>query len=137
MDRLYGYLNDNGYEKAIREHDLVLAQDGHLDKLSNLYIDKIIDDELKNVADGCLALGIRKKLRDKRLTCLAGETGKGELENENILQEIISKLKDIDAADDLSDNFAKASSRLLAWIVRKKDWKHLSDFPCVLKIGRQ
>ena len=129
LNRLYGFLNDNGFDEVTRECIFIADQDGYLDLLRNLHRDKDIDEELKDIADDLLDLGVRQKLRDNRLNSLIDEAGKGDLENKDVIREIVDKLKQVDCAEELSDKFAEASARLLSWIVNNQEWSHLSDYP--------
>ena len=131
LNQLHQFLIDDGLDGLIKERYLVLDQDGNLDKLENLYRDDDIDDKLKDIADD-LGLNCRPYLRDKRLTALQDEIGKGKRDNEDVIREITKKLKDLanDFSDDgLSDGFGKASIGSLAWLVRAEQWKELSGFP--------
>ena len=110
LNRLYGFLNANGFYEVTRHCSFIVDQDGYLDVLSNLHRDKDIDDELKDIADCLLGLGIRQKLRDNQLTSLAGEVGKGDLENKDVLHEIIVELKELDSDNDLSDKFVNLTN---------------------------
>ena len=129
LDRLYRFLKDNGFDNVIRECHIVLDQAGYLDKLSNLYRDNEIDEELKAIGDDVLDMGIRGRLRDTRLTSLADEIGKGEHGNKDVIQEIADKLKELCSEGTLGEKFTQASPRLLAWLVTNKQWNHLTGFP--------
>ena len=129
LNRLYACLKSAGLDNVIQERHFVLDQAGWLDKLSNLHRDKQIDDELKEVADDLLELGLRGKLRDTRLTSIADEIGKGDYENEDVTREIIKEIRDLFDKGVLEDGPAQANARLFAWIVRKKEWDKLVGFP--------
>lgn len=129
LNRLCALLKDEGLDTLIREAQVIPDQSGILDKLSNLYRDTGVDDELKDIADKFLELSIRESLRDSRLTSLADEVGKGDRTNEDIIREIIESLKKLCEGDTLTDDFARASARALAWIVTKRKWDYLTGFP--------
>ena len=128
LNKFYRFLVDNGFDNVIRSRRIVLNQAGYLDELSNLHRDNDIDDELKDIADN-LDLNLRTRLRDNRLTSLSDETGKGDLENRDIVREISEKLKELVDQNDLNDSFAEASTRLFAWLVTEQKLGYLSDFP--------
>ena len=129
LDQLYRLLKDDDLEKSIRECHIVLDQAGYLDKLSNLYRDNDIDDELKAIGDDALDLGIRGQLRDTRLDSLANEVGKGERGNKEVLLEMADKLHELGSEGTLGEKFTQASPRLLAWLVSNQQWAHLTRFP--------
>ena len=129
LNRLCAFLKSEDLNTLIREGKFILDQSGYLDKLSNLYRDMGVDEELKDIADRFLELDVRKGLRDNRLTSLADEIGRGDQANEDVIQKIINSLIRHCEADTLTDGFAQASARMLAWIVRKKQWSYLKGFP--------
>ena len=129
LNQLYRFLKDDGLDNVIRECQIVLGQAGYLDKLSNLYRDNDIDNELKAIGDDVLNLRIRGRLRDTRLTSLADELGKGEHGNKEVVQDITDKLQGLCNEDTLGDEFTQASPRLLAWLVNNQQWTHLTGFP--------
>ena len=129
LNRLHAFLKDNDFHTVLTESYIILDQDGYLDKLLDLYRDNDIDTELIVVSDDVLNLGVRATLRDKRLTSLTDEIGKGEHGNANVVEKIIGKLRDLSSEGTLDDKFAQASARLLAWIVAKQKWNYLIDFP--------
>ena len=129
LDRLYAFLLKNGFDREVSNHRIVLDQSGRFNTISNLYRDKGIDDELKRISDDVLALGIRKDLRDVRLTSLNDKAGKGDYDNKNVADRIITELKKQAEDNNLSDEFANASVRLLAWIVSAEQWDCMSGFP--------
>ena len=128
LNRVYKFLLNNKFDDKIRGCRFVLNQACNLDELSNLYRDSGVDDELKDVSDDLLSLEIREKLRDNRLTSLTNEVGKGDFENKDVIKEIIDELKSLTDDNNLNDEFAEASARLLAWIVSSQEWSYLSDF---------
>jgi predicted RecB family endonuclease len=132
MNRLYAYLTDNGFNNAIRTRPIVLAQDGHLDRLSNLYCDRGIAEELKDIAE-LLGWDIRLELRDTRLTSLNDESGAGNWNSDYVVGELIKRLQKC-AEEKLDDDFEKASVRLFAWVVGQEEWDLLRGFP-VFSVG--
>ena len=71
LNRLHDFLNKDGLREEVSKYHIVPDQDGFLDKLSNLYRDQDIAEELKDIAV-LLNWNIRRELRDKkRLTALA------------------------------------------------------------------
>ena len=129
LNRLYAFLKDDSFDGLIRERCFILDQAGRLDKLSNLYRDAGVDDDLKDIADELLKLRVRESLRDSRLTSLADEVGKGDYGNEDVAQKIIDALKRLCLTNALTDGFAQASPRMLAWIVAQQEWSYLIGFP--------
>ena len=129
LDRLYRFLKDDSFDNLIRENHIVLDQAGYLNKLSDLYRDNDIGEELKAIGDDVLDLGIRGQLRDTRLTSLVDELGKGEHGNKDVVQEITDKLEELCSEGVLGDKFTQASPRLLAWLVTNEQWNHLAGFP--------
>ena len=129
LDRLYRFLEDDGFDNLIRESHIVLDQAGYLDELSNLYRDNDISDELKAIGDDVLDMRIRGGLRDTRLTSLVDEIGKGDHTDKDVVQEIIDKLEELCDEGTLGNKFTQASPRLLAWLVTNEDWNHLTSFP--------
>ena len=129
LDRLYRFLEDDCFDNLIRESQIILDQAGYLDKLSNLYRDNDITEELKAIGDDILDMGIRGNLRDTRLASLVDEIGKGDQTNKDVVQEIIDKLEELCDEGTLGDKFTQASPRLLAWLVASEDWNHLTSFP--------
>ena len=129
LNLMYAFLRENGLDSEFSSRRIVLDQIGHLDELSNLHRDKDIDDELKRISDDVLSLQVRDYLRDVRLTSLDKEVGRGDYGNKNVADRIIAELKSHVEDDNLSDKFANASVRLLAWIVRAEQWDWLNDFP--------
>ena len=129
LDRLYQFLQDDGFDNLIREGHIVLDQAGNLGKLSNLYRDNYISEELKAIGDDVLDMGIRGALRDTRLISLVDEVGKGEQANKDVVQEITDKLEELCSEGTLGDKCTQASPRLLAWLVTNEQWNHLTGFP--------
>ena len=131
LDRFYSFLREDGQYEAVRTYSIIPNQSGKLDKLSNLYRDQNIDEELKDIAE-LLGYNIRQELRDKRLYSLVNEVGAGDRTKGDVVQKLITKLREHvgkDAKKDLDDNFKKASVRLFAWLVNQEDWSRLQGFP--------
>ena len=129
LNRLYDYLQDDGFDQLIRERRIVLNQAGCLDFLSNLFRDNDISEELKAVADDVLDMGIRGTLRDNRLTSLVDEAGKGDQRDRDVVQILIDKLEELCSGETIGGKFAQASPRLLSWLVANEQWSHLTRFP--------
>ncbi len=129
LDEFYRVLKSDRLDGVMRECHVVLDQAGYLDKLPNLYRDNGIDNELKEICDEILELGIRARLRDPRLTSLADEIGKGERSNEEVVQYILNRLQELSHQEDLGTDFIQASPRLLAWLIANQQWTRLSDYP--------
>ena len=127
LNQLYGCLKANGFDDVVSSYKIVLDQSGYLDGLSELHRDQGIAEELKDVAE-LLGWNIRLYLRDVRLSPLANEIGKGDWDNDYVVQELIRKLRDR-AESNPDDSFAKASVRLFAWVVEQRDLKLLRNFP--------
>ena len=137
LNQFCGFLWYNGFDSIIRNHRVVLNQEGWFRELPNLLRDSDIDENLKEIAT-LLALRIQWDLRDIRITSLSEETETKDADNEYILERLIKELQkraDNNPADD--NNFKEASARLFAWIVRqdKKDWNHLRNVPVFTEDG--
>ena len=128
LNRLHEVIKSTGNGDLAKECYLVPDQADYLDTLSALHRDAGVDDELKDIAD-ILEINIRARLRDTRLTSLESEQGRGDYENSNLIQEIKAELWKLADKSDLNDGFAKASTRLFAWIVRNEEWDYIRDFP--------
>ncbi len=128
LTQLYSFLKGEGLDSLIRERPIILDQIGCLDRLVNLYRDIGIDESLKDIAD-MLDLKVRHYLRDKRLTSLANEPGKGSQADQDIIPKIIDSLKN-QAADSLTHELADISARMLAWILTHDGNLHyLTNYP--------
>ncbi len=128
LNRFYGFLLDDGRFDEIDSLNFILDQDGSFDRLSNLYRDQGIDDELKDIAE-LLKWSLRSKLRDTRLTSLKNKRGKADWNNASVVRDlIIDKLKER-ANDNLDTHFKEASTRLFAWVVSQEKWNFLRGFP--------
>ena len=129
LDRTYRFLANDHLDDVIQERTIILDQAGYLDKLSNLYRDSNVDDELKSIGDELLDLRIRERLRDSRPSSLAEEIGRGDLDNKAVAQEIADKLQELCGEEAVSPEFVQASPRFLAWIVANQQWTYLTRFP--------
>ena len=88
LNELCGFLSCDGFE-TLRTLSLVLDQAGYLDKLQNLYRDVGIDEELKDIADDLLDIGLRCELRDTRMTAVGENEGKGDYDNAKVVERIL------------------------------------------------
>ena len=122
------FLRSSDLVSEMDSRSIVLDQAGYLDKLSNLYFDKDIDEELKDIADA-LDLELREVLIDKRLTAISEDDARNSRDNQKAIQDIIAKLKEIAAEDDLDEFFASASIGAFSWIVQNEEWDLLRGFP--------
>ena len=104
-----------------------------MDKLSNLYRDRNIDEKLKDIAK-LLKWDVRSKLRETRITSLEDEVGEGNWDSEYVVGELIKKVQE-HAKENPDDKFKKASVCLFAWIVGQKEWDLLRGFPVFAKDG--
>ena len=130
LNRFYGFLWYNGFDGVIRNHRVVLNQEGWFRELPNLLRDSDIDKNLKEIAQ-LLALRIQWDLFDIRITSLAEETETKYADNEYVLERLIKELQKRTDNNPDDNNFKEASARLFAWIVRQdqKDWNRLRNVP--------
>ena len=128
LDGVLAFLRDSEHAHEVNSRYLVLDQSGSLNRLGNLFRDDDIDEGLKDVADA-MGLDLREKLRDKRLTSIGGQEGKGGKGNQDVIQEVIAELRDLTDRGDLEDDFATGSTRAFAWIIENEQWSHLRGFP--------
>ena len=128
LDDVLAFLRDSEHADEVNRRYLILDQSGRLNRLGNLFRDDNIDEELKDVADA-IGLDLREKLRDKRLTSIGGEEGKGLKGNQGVVQEVIAELKELADSGELEDDFATGSTRAFAWIIENEEWGHLRGFP--------
>ena len=129
LDLLLAFLKNDGLDDLIRERPLILNQSGCLDRLSNLYHDVGIDEELKYISDRVLDLKIQSTLRDNRLTTVSDEQGKGSYSNDDVTRKIIDLITNKFTNDTISQSSAQASARLLACLAVKQRWNYLMNFP--------
>ena len=131
LDELCSFLMHTGSIDVLRTLNLVLDQAGCLDKLTNLYRDVGIDEELKQIADDLLDIGLRGELRDERITSLCNEEGKDDYGNDQIIERVLSELRKQAQSEETvgSVRTREASSRFLAWMVRKGRVDGVDHFP--------
>ena len=122
------FLKSSDLVGQMDDRSIVLDQAGNLDRLSNLYFDRDIDEELKVITDE-LELNLRDVLIDKRLTAISEDDARNSRDNQKAIQDIIEKLKEIATEDDLDESFAIASLGAFSWIVRNEEWDLLRGFP--------
>lgn len=134
LDRFYDFLKkEELFNNVISNYSFVPNQVGKFRKLSSLDRDNCIDEELKDI-DHIFGGNLRERLRYTLLTSLEDvDDGRG-LDNEDIFGDLIDDLK-YNANEGLHsyEGFREASVRLFAWVVRKKQYAHLSDFPVFAK----
>ena len=132
LDKLYGFLKENGlFDDEIRKLYIFPNQDGEFCQLNDLHPDKNIDQELKDI-DKLLEGKIHKKLRSDALHSLEDERGDGDWDNKQIIDKLISQLRELRPEMNPDDNFKKAATDLFAWIVRQdreEYWKYLQEVP--------
>ena len=127
LNRFCGFLKTNGFDEVLRTRSIIPDQSGFLDKLSNLYRDCGISEDLKDIAKS-LDWSIRDELRDTRITALADEIGKGDWDDDHVVRDLIKQLQER-AEQNPDAAFAEASVRLFTWIVERKSWELLRGFP--------
>ena len=132
LDQLYGFLKDNElFDEKIRDLHIFPNQDGEFCQLDDLHRDKNIDKELKDI-DKLLEGEIHKKLRSDALHSLEDESGDGDWDNKQVVDELISQLQKLRPKMNSDDNFKKATTSIFAWIVRqdrKEYWNYLQEVP--------
>ena len=132
LNELCGFLWRNDLTEALRTLNLVLDQAGSLSTLPNLYRDVGIDEELKQIADDLLDIGLRAELRDTRITSLSEEEGKGDYSNAPIVERILNELRkqvQREETGGVEESAREASNRLLAWMVRNDHIDKIDHFP--------
>ena len=134
LNELCGFLCRDGLFETLGTLSLVLDQGGCLDRLQNLYRDVGIDEELKNIADDLLDIGLRYDLRDTRMTAVSKDAGKGDYDNADAVERILKELREPqgetgDGETDDREKCKEASSRLLAWMVRNDRISDVDHFP--------
>ena len=132
LDQLYGLLKNNElFDDKIRNLHIFPNQDGEFCQLDDLHPDKNIDQELKDI-DKLLEGEIHKKLRSDALHSLEDESGDGDWDNKQVVDQLISQLQELRTEMNPDDNFKNATACLFAWIVRqdrKEYWKYLQEVP--------
>lgn len=127
LNRFCGFLKTNGFDNAIRTRSIIPDQSGFLDKLSNLYRDCGISEDLKDIAE-LLGWKIRDELLDTKIPALAEEIGvAGNWNDDDVVRKLVDKLKSAKQNPDTA--FAEASARLFAWIAERGSWEALHGFP--------
>ncbi len=127
LNQFLGFLRSHGFDDVIRAHSIIVAQDGYLDKLSNLHCDQNIPEQLKDIAKS-LDWEIREELRDTRLSILTEEAGAGVLDAAYVARDLVKRLQD--RAESNPDGcFKKASIDLFSWIIEQENWALLRNFP--------
>ena len=134
LNRLYQFLIDDGFDNEIRTRRFIPDQVGFFHQLNETFRDTGIDEELKNIAE-LLEYFIRYKLRDTRLTPLVQEIEAGNMNNEFVVSDIISRIRK-HADENPGDSFKEASVRMFAWIVNRKTYSHLLNFPVFAEDGK-
>ena len=131
LDELCSFLMHTGSIDVLRTLNLVLDQAGCLDKLANLYRDVGIDEELKQIADDLLDIGLRGELRDERIASLRDEEGKGNYGNEQVIERILNELQKQAQQEETAGSVPtrEASCRLLAWMVCNGRFDGIDHFP--------
>ena len=128
LNKFYGFLRDNELTHVIRIHRFIPDQLGWFHSLSQLYRDPGIDDVLKEVAQ-LVEWRIRIELRNPRLPSLDEEDGRGTMQSEDVVSQLLGRLSNRAANENPDDAFKKASVNLFAWIVSQEKYSHLSNFP--------
>ena len=127
LNRVHLFIGEHGLREAVQEYRLVLAQDGSLSTLSELYRDCDVATELKDIA-ALLDRPLREELRDPRLSALRDEVGAGDLDNGHVVKDLLERLR-ARAQEQPDEVFADASGRLFSWLISQRDWNRLRDFP--------
>ena len=127
LNQLYQFLIDDGFDNEIRTRRFIPDQAGFFHQLNETFRDTGIDEELKNIAE-LLEYFIRYNLRDARLTPLIQEIEAGNMNNEFVVSNIISRIRK-HADENSGDSFKEASVRMFAWIVNREAYSHLLSFP--------
>ncbi len=138
LNRLHQFLKFSEiFDEDVQERNLFLNQEGYFSSLTNLYQDKGIDAELKDIADS-LNWPIRPKLRDTRLSSVEHNVGSGSQDNSDVLVKLIIKLRERSSNEKSITEFKKTGVNLFAWIVRQENKyiHHLSNFPVFAADGK-
>ena len=134
LDRVIGFLKNNGLGEVIDKYYIVPNQTGLLFPSSSLLRDVDIDEELKSLADK-LEIPIRSGLRDTRLNSLTEVMGRGYMDPDSVASKLIEELKN-KAQGNIDDKFKDASPRLFAWIVLEKNYSVLRGYPVFTADGK-
>ena len=129
LNRLYTFLQDNELlDNKMRKNRIFLDQDNKFKHLDQLHRDMFRDEKLKDIAE-LLEWTIKSELYNTLLTTLDKIKGRADDWGEGyVLKRLLNDLKDR-AKDNPDDKFKQASVDLFAWIVTKKRYPLLSDFP--------
>ena len=127
LDRVIGFLQNNGLSEVIDKYYIVPNQTGLLFPSSSLLRDVDIDEELKSIADR-LEVPIRGGLRDTRLNSLSEVMGRGYMDRDSVTSKLIEELKN-KAQGNIDDKFKDASPRLFTWIILQKNYSALRGYP--------
>ena len=120
LNQFHHFLKEDEAHDVIQEFAIVLGQNGHLDRLQELHRDMGVAEELKVIAE-VLGLGVLGSLRDTRLTSIADEVGKGDLDNGKVIHQITDKLQELSNETSLRGEFIQASPRLFAWLTANQE----------------
>ena len=129
LDRFYDFLKkDELFNNMTPVYSFVPNQVGEFQKLSSLYRDNCIDEELKDISE-ILGENIREDLRYTLLTSLEDVDGAGSWDNGDIIGDLTDNLEE-NANENLHsyEGFMDASVRLFAWIVRNEQYVRLPGF---------
>ncbi len=134
LDQLFDFLKATGlFNDEIRKYKLFPNQKGKFLLLTNLYRDTGIGEELKDIAE-LLGLSLRNQLRHTHLSSLENHVGKGDLDNDRVLQSLIGKLQE-HTNEKQNETVKDASVRLFSWIVKHGKYSFLSNFPVFTSDG--
>ena len=130
LDRFYDFLKeDELFNDVIHDYSFVPNQVGEFNNLEELYSDKDIDQELKEIGDFFdIEPSIKESLRHTLLKSLEDEVGAGAWDNKSVVNTLRGNLESqINCGQ--WDNFRIASPPLFAWIVRNEEYSLLEGFP--------
>lgn len=130
LDRFYEFLKkDELFNNVIHDYSFVPNQVGEFNNLEELYSDKNVDQELKEIGNFFdIEPSIKESLRHTLLKSLGDEVGAGAWDNKSVVDTLIDELK-CQVSYNQWDNFRIASPRLFAWIVRNEEYSLLQGFP--------
>ena len=134
LDALIDFLQKNGLNELINQYSIVRSQAGFLHPLRRLHRDPGIDNNLKDIAQ-LLEWNIRDELREIQLNSLTKEEGLGDMDSDEVLDNLCYKLRER-ARKNPDNDFKIASTRLFAWMVDQMDWHRLQDFPVFTEDGK-
>lgn len=127
LDALIDFLEKNGLSGITRQYSIVPSQAGGLYSLHRLHRDPGIDENLKDIAQ-LLDWNIRDELRDTQLNSLTEEEGLGDMDSNDVVNNLCYKLRDR-AHQNPDNDFKVASTQLFAWLIDKEKWDLLQGFP--------